>query len=409
MKRAAIIGGSVGGLLAGNMLLRKGWHVDIYERSRNGLESRGAGIAPQRTLLEALGVAGVEVQADIGVPISSRRAYDKDGTIVASSSYDQKTTSWGLIYQKLLQAFPPQHYHLGARQRSFVESRDGVTVTFEGGLRIDADLLVGADGMRSNVRKQLFPLIEPQYAGYVAWRGVLDERRVSGAFVEKYFGSFSFALLPGEQLIGYPVAGTDGSIAPGRRRFNVMWYRPVEAGADFDDLATGTDGIMYPGGIPPALIRPGIISAMKADAERLFPSDLAGAIIDMDDMFYQAIYDLSSDRMASERVALVGDAAFVARPHCGAGVSKAASDSVALMRALAENDSVASAMSQYSSRRTIAGKAAVLWASHLGSYLQVDGQGRRRADFDALHPPVSVQFVVENTGIDLADAFRANF
>jgi 2-polyprenyl-6-methoxyphenol hydroxylase-like FAD-dependent oxidoreductase len=118
---------------------------------------------------------------------------------------------------------------------------------------------------------------------------------------------------------------------------------------------------------------------------------------------------MTSDRMASERVALVGDAAFVARPHCGAGVSKAASDSLALTRALAESESLGSALSQYSSKRTIAGKAAVLWAAHLGSYLQVDQQGHKRADFDALHPPVSTQFVVENTGIELADAFLANF
>jgi 2-polyprenyl-6-methoxyphenol hydroxylase-like FAD-dependent oxidoreductase len=268
MKRAVVVGGSVGGLLAGNMLLRQGWQVDVFERSWTGLESRGAGIAPQRSLLDALQIAGIEVADDIGVPIATRRAYDRDGSVSASCTYRQKTTSWGLIYSKLLDAFPSQNYHRGARQIRFIEHPDGVTTEFEDGRSVEADLLVGADGMRSNVRRQLFPNIEPRYAGYVAWRGVLDESRVSSTFVDKYFGSFSFALLPSEEFICYPVAGTDGSTEVGRRRFNMMWYRPVKVGPDFDELATGTDGVLYPGGIPPTLIKPVFVASMKDDARR---------------------------------------------------------------------------------------------------------------------------------------------
>ena len=66
MKKAIIVGGSMAGMLAGNMLIRQGWEVEILERSREGLEARGAGIVPQRSLLAALARAGVTDGRDVG-------------------------------------------------------------------------------------------------------------------------------------------------------------------------------------------------------------------------------------------------------------------------------------------------------------------------------------------------------
>jgi hypothetical protein len=79
MKKAIIVGGSMAGLLAGNILIRQGWHVEVLERTREGLEARGAGIVPQRSLLAALKRAGVTVRADIGIRITKRVAYDRAG------------------------------------------------------------------------------------------------------------------------------------------------------------------------------------------------------------------------------------------------------------------------------------------------------------------------------------------
>jgi 2-polyprenyl-6-methoxyphenol hydroxylase-like FAD-dependent oxidoreductase len=71
MKRAIIVGGSMGGMLAGNMLLRQGWTVEILEHTKGGLEARGAGIVPQRSLLAALQRAGVTVRPDIASALIS--------------------------------------------------------------------------------------------------------------------------------------------------------------------------------------------------------------------------------------------------------------------------------------------------------------------------------------------------
>ena len=104
MKKAIVVGGSMGGILAANMLVREGWSVDILERTKGALEGRGAGIVPQRSLLAALSRAGVTVRPDIGIGVIRRVAYDRDGTAFATHPYEQYSTSWSLMYNLLREA-----------------------------------------------------------------------------------------------------------------------------------------------------------------------------------------------------------------------------------------------------------------------------------------------------------------
>lgn len=406
MKKAIIVGGSMGGLLAGNMLVREGWTVEILERTREGLEARGAGIVPQRSLLAALQRAGVTVRPDIGIRVTKRVAYDRSGAAFATHQYDQYSTSWSLLYNLLREAFPPLHFHAGCNVSQIVQSSQSASAVLDDGRKFEGDLLIGADGMRSTVRRALFPEIQPRYAGYLAWRGMLEERQATPDFVDSCFASLNFAFPKGEELIGYPVAGVDGAVEPGRRRFNVMWYRPVAPGAELRDMFTGTDGVHYETGIPPALVRPELIAAMKAEAQRVFPPVLADVVARMPGMFVQAIYDLESEMMGRGRIALIGDAAFVARPHCGAGVSKAADDAAGLATALVAHERVEDAVAAFSAERTKAGKAAVAWAAHLGSYFQMDETGRRRADFAPESPPIGPEYIIQHTGIELSEVRR---
>jgi 2-polyprenyl-6-methoxyphenol hydroxylase-like FAD-dependent oxidoreductase len=171
-------------------------------------------------------------------------------------------------------------------------------------------------------------------------------------------------------------------------------------------MFTGADGVHYETGIPPGLVRPELIKAMKEEAHRVFPPVLADVIERMEGMFVQAIYDLESERMGRGRVAVIGDAAFVARPHCGAGVSKAADDAASLATALSDNDRIAEAIDAFSAERTAAGKAAVAWAAHLGSYFQMDRTGHRRADYAPDRPPISPEYIIQHTGIELSEVGR---
>jgi len=397
----------MGGLLAGNILLRAGWDVRVYERTGGDLQGRGAGIATQRALMAALGRAGVTVPPGIGISFERRVMYDQAGEIVGTHAYGQHTTSWGVIYGLLRAAFPDERFHGGRNVVSVGQTADAATVTFDDGSSETADLLIGTDGIRSTVRACLFPNVQPAYAGYVAWRGMLDEADVPVDFKETAFSSFNFGFCPGEEAVGYPVAGADGSTETGRRRFNVMWYRPAEADTELRNLLTSSDGTHYANGIPPHLVRPELVEQVKADAARLLPPVFAETMRRMDGLFLQPIYDLKSQCIAQGRIVLAGDAAFVARPHCGAGVSKAAADAAGLADALAGTDNVAEATARYNAERGAAGQDAVEWAAHLGSYFQMDADGRRRSNYTPDAPPVSPDFIMRNTGIELSEAAAA--
>ncbi len=406
MKKAIIVGGSMAGMLAGNMLVRQGWAVDILERSKEGLEARGAGIVPQRSLLAALGRAGVTVNPDIGIRVTRRVAYDRTGVAFATHRYDQYSTSWSLLYNLLRDAFPMQHFHAGRNVEEVVQDRDRAIAIVDDGTTFEGDLLIGADGMRSVVRRALFPDVEPQYVGYLAWRGMLEELHAAPEFVDSCFAALNFSFPNGEELIGYPVAGANGTVDVGGRRFNIMWYRPVAPGPELRNMFTGIDGVHYETGIPPALVRPELIKAMKEEAQRVFSPVFADVIGRMEGMFVQAIYDLESERMGRGRIAVIGDAAFVARPHCGAGVSKAADDAASLATALSTNHLIEDAIDVFSEERAKAGKAAVAWAAHLGSYFQMDRTGHRRADFSPDRPPISPEYIIQHTGIELSEVGR---
>jgi 2-polyprenyl-6-methoxyphenol hydroxylase-like FAD-dependent oxidoreductase len=370
-KRALVIGGSLGGLFAANLLLRAGWQVDVYEKSGEALAGRGAGLATHPELMRALERAGARIDESVGVRVASRIAFARDGSVLGKLDLPQVMTAWGRLYHLLKDLFPADRYRFG-RGVAGVENRgDRVIATFEDGGREEADLLVAADGIRSTVRGQLASDIRPQYVGYVAWRGLLEENALSPATHARIFEHFVFGLPPGEQIVAYPVAGKGNTTRRGERRYNFVWYRPADEAERLPWLLTDIRGTRHEGQIPPNLIRPEVIAEMRRDAREILAPPIAEVIERTDAPFLQPIYDLESPRLAFGRVATLGDAAFVARPHVGAGVLKAADDAIALVDRLAAHDGdVPAGLSAYDRDRQPAGAFWIARARHLGAYLQ---------------------------------------
>ena len=369
-RKAIVIGGSVGGLLIGNMLVRSGWRVDIFERVRDDLASRGAGIARHPEMAPIMRAAGVAHDDLSGIEVDGRTAYDRAGNIVAYYPYPQFLSAWSRVFDPLYSAFPRSQYHLGMELVGLEQSADTAIARFADGSSVGADLIVGADGFRSTVRSILAPEIVPRYAGYVAWRGIMPGTELSETYRADTITRFAFCFPARSQLIAYPLTSLDDSADVGRRRYNFLWYYPVADGADLDDVLTDRSGVTHAYSIPPPLVRPDHISRVRQNAASLLPPQFAEVVIRAKQHMVQPIYDVESRNIAFGRVALIGDAAFVARPHVGIGVLKAGEDAFALAKCLAAAGSVPDALVAYERARLPVGRDAVALGRYLGAFIE---------------------------------------
>jgi 2-polyprenyl-6-methoxyphenol hydroxylase-like FAD-dependent oxidoreductase len=332
--RALVIGGSVGGLFAANLLRATGWDADVFERNPTELTGRGAGISTHPQLHEVTRRLDIPFDDSMGIRIDTVMFMDNDGRV-----YDRRPTvrlmsSWGRVFASLRERMPDGSYHLGKSLTQIEQDAGSVTAIFADGTRERGDLLVGADGGRSTVRELMLPGQQPQYAGYVAWRAMLDECDVPPAIHAELFAHYVYCLPPGELFLAYPVPGRNNETEPGKRAYNIVWYRPTtpERLADFCIDATGKS---HGTSIPPPLIRPDVIAWIRRQTRELVAPQVAEIFERDPQPFFQAIFDFISPQTVFGRVALLGDAAFLARPHPGAGTTKCAMDAEHLADSIA--------------------------------------------------------------------------
>ncbi len=370
MRKAIVIGGSLGGLIAANLLHRQGWDVNVYERVAEELEGRGAGIVTHPELMDVLRTCGINTDDNIGVAVEERVTLAQDGSVAGRTTQPQVLTAWSRLYQILKAAFPSDRYHNGMVTTSVRQDETCVTAEFANGDSVSADLLIAADGIRSTVRQQLLPQARPVYAGYIAWRGMVEESVLSDLARKEMFPYFAFGLPHREQFIAYPVAGRNDTAEVGKRRYNFVWYRPADESTVLRDLLTDAAGKVWLDGIPPPLIRPEVLNQAREAARAVLAPHFAEVVEKTENLFFQPIFDLESPELAFGRVALLGDAAFVARPHCGMGVTKAGADARDLVESLNAHSSIPAALKAYSKQRVEFGHFIVGHARALGAYMQ---------------------------------------
>ncbi len=389
--RVVVVGGSMGGLLAGSMLYRAGCDVTVHERIGTELAERGVGIATHPELHAALESLGLSIDGAYGARLEERITLGTDGSILARYHCPQIQASWGHLFGLLRSNFPDERYISGANFTGFEARDDGVLAHFEGGASIEADLLIGADGVRSTVRPQLWPDAVPQYAGYVAWRGIVDEDRLSAEWRDMLMSHFIVYLPPGEHVVAYPVAGTDGDLSPGKRRFNIVWYKLTTA-ETLRQMQTDATGHYHEGGIAPHLIVPSFIDEIHQAAADRMPPSLAEAMTLAQGLFFQTIVDLEVPRLVQGRVAMLGDGAFAARPHTGMGVVKATGDANCIARAIeAHPGDLAGALAAYDEERTLYGRSLVRFGRRLGTHIETPERNAEDCALgDYLREPMTV-------------------
>jgi len=392
--RATIIGGSIAGLAAGLALLRDGWEIQIFETTHGNLENRGAGIITHQALFDAFNTLGFVGSkridpAQLGIPIRNRRTFAKDGSLSGELELPQIATSWGRLFARLKKAYPSCRYHPLKTFTHCVQHHDRVEAHFTDGAVETSDLLVAADGIRSTVRKQLEANANPEYVGYMAWRGLINEQDLSETEKNELLPYFTFCLPEGEQVLTYPIAGAGQEADAGDRLCNVVWYRPAAKQTTLAELLTDVDGNNNGESIAPDKVRTSIVKRLHTEAVQLLSPQHAQLICKLHQPFIQPIYDLTTQSMAHGRVAIIGDAAFTARPHLGVGITKAVEDAIALADALGSHTEITQALSQFNNQRHQTNQAWVDRSRELGAYLQAQLMNENQKRFAELHRTAS--------------------
>lgn len=352
-----VAGGSIGGLCAAVALRGIGCSVDVYERTPGPMSSRGAGIVVQPDLQNLLRWASAPRLPTTAC--SARRYLQPVGTDSGDTPMPQLFTSWDAIYRTLRAAFPDEQYHSAAALSDFEQQDGRILACFDGHGSVEADLLVCADGWRSETRKRLLPGERPHYAGYVAWRGTLDEGDAPPGLAEYFDDRFTFCeARSGGHALCYLIPGVDAATEPGRRRLNWVWYMHTQDNIILDRLLTTRDGDRRDGSVPPGLVPDDRVSELHDAARRELHPRFEALVRATPQPFLQAILDQASPRMVFERVCLLGDAAFVVRPHTAAATAKAAADAASLASALhTPGQDVDVALTRWNGARVAAGMA----------------------------------------------------
>jgi len=372
MTRIAIAGGSIGGLTAACLLRDAGHDVTVFERSPTELKERGAGIVclePTSRYLTQRG--GLPIDA-FTISTDFVRYLGRNNQIIFEQKHSYRFSSWTTVYRLLLKAFDADRYSLGHDMFEWATESEGVDVHFADQDPFRAELLIAADGVGSSARKKLQPGTASHYAGYVAWRGVLPEGDLDPALAGRLSEAITYHVSANGHILVYPIPGMDGSVAKGERLINFVWYRNYLEGDDLDHLMTDCDGQRRPISLPPGKVADVHQAEVRAAADARLPDDLACLVRGTQELFLQVIYDITVERMAFGRVCLLGDAAFVARPHAGAGSAKAAEDGWGLASALSDKPTIEDALEMWEARQLALGRALVERTRSMGRRSQFD-------------------------------------
>jgi len=362
--RVGIIGGSIAGCAAGIALRRAGCDVTIYERSRGELRDRGSGIGLPASLCEQLTSADY-IDPDMPVrPTTSMVWMVRDagpagarGRVAWRQPYSGVLNNWGLLWRTLRTRLTDDSYRHGVAVADVHVDRDGAVILSEAGQSDHFDVIVCADGYRSNFRRLVDASPTPLYAGYALFRGDYPASRLSRPVCDELERDVVLVCYPGGYAIFYLIP----DFGAGRARVNWGIYTAMPEHLRFDD--------------PVSLPRGSIGDELAALLDRLLTEHMPPYWADVarqterSALSLQPIYDATVATYVAGRVLLIGDAGAVTRPHTASGATKALQDALALERACRQHHTWERALAAYDAERRDASAAVVEFGRRLGRAL----------------------------------------
>jgi len=364
-----IVGGSVAGLTAALVLGEAGHQVEVLERSPRPLVGRGAGIVAHRSTLKYLCETVGRSPDSLTLTARSLKYMDEDGSIASEAPVSYRLLSYATLYSELLsQLASTNSYHSASEVVEFTDNGDQVVVRTRSADVWEGDLLIFADGVHSMGRRTLLPSVSGRYAGYVAWRGTVDPDVMTSSDRGLINDGITYRILPNSHLLTYPIPHNGG-----RTMLNWLWYRNSSE-AHLRDLLLDTHGKQLELSVPQGAVRDTHIQQLYSDAESCLPPPLSRLVRACPDPFVQAIVDIEVPRMAMGRVCLIGDAAFVVRPHVATGSAKAAEDAWQLANHLRNADAreAPEFLAQWEQHQLALGRSLLARARHFGYRAQFE-------------------------------------
>ena len=311
--QVAIIGGGIGGLFAANALIAQGLDVSVYEQAPE-LGEIGAGfyVTPNSVRqLERVGLgAAVEKW---GALVGENSQYLRhDGTPIAPVQVED-ASGWNATYgmhradfvDLLAAGLPDDVIHCGYHGIGFEQDDEKARIWFDNGVKIEADIVVAADGIHSELRPNVYPPSTPVFHGTISYRGLVSRDRLPDWPMDRWLMWAG----PSKHFLIFPVRHGE--------MINYVGFVPTD-----EEMRESWSA-------------PGDPNVLRAEFEGWDPR-IEAVLSEVDHTFRWALYDREPlPTWTNGRLTLLGDAAHPMLPHLGQGANQAMEDGMALAIILA--------------------------------------------------------------------------
>jgi 2-polyprenyl-6-methoxyphenol hydroxylase-like FAD-dependent oxidoreductase len=328
----AIVGGSLAGLAMGIGLARRGTPVNVFEQN-SGEERGGSGLGVDRSLLTE--TTGVDARVD-GLT---------HALPVVDDGY-RETSTWLAIYRWLRAvANVTDGLHLHESARVDVISSDGHEARLSGpNVNASADVLIGADGYRSMVRRAVSPTRPfAPYGGFILWRALVEESWLPRQLLARTsLGGGRSPHPEAARLVVYRVPGPNGETSRGKRSITLAWYDASRTQWLRDRGYLVGDEVM--GSVLPAAVDDELRAELQAIVAKRWQGaarEIITSAIEHKVIFGTPLVEYLPKRLVAGRFGMVGDAAHVASPMVGAGFSSGLEDGAAFIAAVSRSGGTA--------------------------------------------------------------------
>lgn len=307
--KIAVVGASLGGLSAANVLSQLGFEVHVFEVYAKGFEQRGG----------ALGSVDIKLLRQI-------RGSDTDG---ADRTIKGHGHFYGDLWEYLYQGLPKESVHFGIEVQTIIDEKTDQPALMMNGATTAFDLIIGADGGKSTVRQFVTDQV-PIYSGYTVWRGLVPMRGI-----DRPPSGFKVVNGVRYETLGFPCAGPNGPM------WNCGVYMAMpeaEVSAPTRNRQVGTAIREIPDWFTP------LIKDLFGDRNAQFWEHC----VKYGKVTPHPIWEFAADPVVAGRIALLGDAAHLSSPRTGAGAYTAMLDAYAIGEAFKYANSAPEALALYS-------------------------------------------------------------